>query len=216
MTSVNMPLHVCRLSALWIRNYSNFMLCPLLSPPTPKIPSLPTTHPQIYWKDLLLEEDSQEAFPLANDLSSCSLSSLRKDPVSHGLWRRLFLLILEFFFHHALSIRHQPLLTYWVINNRALGAIPLKWHKPHLLPLSVPAPSISILSTSELSTLTVANWVLPLALQPLSFGSVQSLSRVGLCDPINCSTPGLPVHHQLPESTQTHVHWVGDAISSPP
>ena len=32
------------------------------------------------------------------------------------------------------------------------------------------------------------------------------------CDPMNCSTPGLPVHHQLPESTQTHVHWVGDAI----
>ena len=33
-----------------------------------------------------------------------------------------------------------------------------------------------------------------------------------LCDPMNCSTPGLPVHHQLPESTQTHVRWVGDAI----
>ena len=35
-----------------------------------------------------------------------------------------------------------------------------------------------------------------------------------LCSPMNCSTPGLPVHHQLPESTQTHVHWVGDLISS--
>ena len=33
-----------------------------------------------------------------------------------------------------------------------------------------------------------------------------------LCDPIKRSTPGLPVHHQLPESTQTHVHWVSDAI----
>ena len=33
-----------------------------------------------------------------------------------------------------------------------------------------------------------------------------------LCDPINCSTPGLPVYHQLPEFIQTHVHWVGDAI----
>ena len=32
------------------------------------------------------------------------------------------------------------------------------------------------------------------------------------CDPMNHSTPGLPVHHQLPESTQTHVHWGGDAI----
>ena len=33
-----------------------------------------------------------------------------------------------------------------------------------------------------------------------------------LCDPINRSTPGLPVHHQLPEFTQTHVHQVGDGI----
>ena len=33
-----------------------------------------------------------------------------------------------------------------------------------------------------------------------------------LCDPMNRSTPGLPVQHQLLESTQTHVHWIGDAI----
>ena len=33
-----------------------------------------------------------------------------------------------------------------------------------------------------------------------------------LCDPMNHSTPGLPIHHQLPEFTQTHVHWVGDTI----
>ena len=33
-----------------------------------------------------------------------------------------------------------------------------------------------------------------------------------LCDPMDCSTPGFPVHHQLPEFTLTHVHWVGDAI----
>ena len=43
-----------------------------------------------------------------------------------------------------------------------------------------------------------------------------------LCHPMNRSTPGLPVHHQLPEFTQTHAHWVSDAIqpshplSSPP
>ena len=33
-----------------------------------------------------------------------------------------------------------------------------------------------------------------------------------LCDPMDCRMPGLPVHHQLPEFTQTHVHLVGDAI----
>ena len=41
---------------------------------------------------------------------------------------------------------------------------------------------------------------------------VQLLSRVWLCDPMDCSTPGFPVHHQLPELPQTHDHWVGDAI----
>ena len=33
-----------------------------------------------------------------------------------------------------------------------------------------------------------------------------------LCDPMNCSTPGLPVHHQLPEFTQTHIHQISDTI----
>ena len=41
---------------------------------------------------------------------------------------------------------------------------------------------------------------------------VNTLSRVRLCNPMDCSTPGLPVHHQLPEFTQTYVHWVSDAI----
>ena len=37
-------------------------------------------------------------------------------------------------------------------------------------------------------------------------------SCLTLCDPMDCSTPGLPVRHQLLEFTQTHVHWDGDAI----
>ena len=48
----------------------------------------------------------------------------------------------------------------------------------------------------------------------LQFSSVAQLCPT-LCDPMNCSTPGLPVHHQLPEFTQTHIHWVGDAIQPP-
>ena len=43
------------------------------------------------------------------------------------------------------------------------------------------------------------------------FSSVAQLCLT-LCDPMNLSRPGLPVHHQLPESTQTYVCWVGDAI----
>ena len=45
----------------------------------------------------------------------------------------------------------------------------------------------------------------------IQFSSVTQ-SHLTLCNPMNRSTPGLPVHHQLPEFTQTHVHWVGDAI----
>ena len=45
----------------------------------------------------------------------------------------------------------------------------------------------------------------------LQFSSVAQ-SCPTLCDPMNCSTPGLPVHHKLPEFTQTHAHRVGDAI----
>ena len=52
--------------------------------------------------------------------------------------------------------------------------------------------------------------------QPICISSVSSVqfsrSVVSDCDPMNCSTPDLPVHHQLPEFTQTHVHRVGDAI----
>ena len=45
----------------------------------------------------------------------------------------------------------------------------------------------------------------------IQFSSVAQ-SCPTLCDPMNRSTRGLPVHHQLSESTQTHVHWVGDVI----
>ena len=44
-----------------------------------------------------------------------------------------------------------------------------------------------------------------------TYSSVTQLCPT-LCDPMNQSTPGLPVHHQLPESTQTHVYWVSDAV----
>ena len=67
---------------------------------------------------------------------------------------------------------------------------------------------------------TCLDWCLEkvcLALEPEwtlvldQFSSVAQ-SCLTLCDPMNHSTPGLCVHHQLPESTQTHVHQVGDAI----
>ena len=51
-----------------------------------------------------------------------------------------------------------------------------------------------------------------LAYSGIQFSSVQSLSHFRLCDPMDCSTPAHPVHHQLPELAQTHVHQISDAI----
>ena len=56
------------------------------------------------------------------------------------------------------------------------------------------------------------NWQIFTKLNILTIRSDQLLTRVRHCDPMNRSTPGLPVHHQLPKFTQTHVHGVGDAI----
>ena len=60
-------------------------------------------------------------------------------------------------------------------------------------------------------------WIPVLVLIDFWWSSLVQFSSVAhscptLLDPMNCSTPGFPVHHQLPEFTQTHVHRVGDAI----
>ena len=52
---------------------------------------------------------------------------------------------------------------------------------------------------------------MPFAVMWVDFSSVAQLCQT-LCSPVDCSTPGLPVHHHLPELAQTHVHPVGDAI----
>ena len=57
----------------------------------------------------------------------------------------------------------------------------------------------------------MANYCSSLRLHSVQFSSVAQLCPT-LCDPMDCSTPGFPVHHQLPELAQTHVHQVGDAI----
>ena len=70
------------------------------------------------------------------------------------------------------------------------------------------------MESSPTPTVLFVPLLLPLDGQDLpsvQFSSVAQ-SCPTLCDPINWSTPGLPVHHQLPEFTQTHVHRVGDAI----
>ena len=66
--------------------------------------------------------------------------------------------------------------------------------------------------------LNKGQWVSPLYLidsicifKSVQLSSVTQLCPI-LCDPMGCSMPGFPVHHQLPELAQTHVHWVTDVI----
>ena len=71
------------------------------------------------------------------------------------------------------------------------------------------------LSLMPLTFLNIRETVQSFCRMCLSFSSVQyssvAQSSPTLCDPMNCSPPGLPVHHQLPEFTQTHAHRVSDA-----
>ena len=80
---------------------------------------------------------------------------------------------------------------------------------------------ISSFFSSFLVPLLIRLWKLKLMLKINSSDGPQSVSSVAqscpiLCDPMDCSTPGLPVHHQLPEFTQTHVlsQWCHPIISS--
>ena len=79
--------------------------------------------------------------------------------------------------------------------------------------------SLTDLAVQLSQHLSLFQWVSFLHQVAQSIGVSASLSDqirldqlLTLCDPMNRSMPGLPVHHQLPEFTQTHVHWVGDAI----
>ena len=107
---------------------------------------------------------------------------------------------------------------YWICYN--IGSIYIFGFFDHVAcGISAPQPGIeTIHSTLEGEVLTTG----PPGKSPsvllkkkkdhiIQFSSVAQ-SCPALCDPMDRSTPGLPVHHQLPESTQTHVHWVGDAI----
>ena len=89
-------------------------------------------------------------------------------------------------FHHSLSV-----------TSLNLNFFPTPNHLPHKGILSTKRGSINEEAQYEIFN--------------NKFSSVAQ-SCLTLCDPMNRSMPGLPVHHQLPEFTQTHVHWVGDAI----
>ena len=80
------------------------------------------------------------------------------------------------------------------VTTRDKNRSPTEFHSNKLLDLFLLALILGIISCLN---------ILP------QFSSVAQ-SCLTLCDPMDCSMPGLPVHHQLPEFTQTHVHWASD------
>ena len=83
---------------------------------------------------------------------------------------------------------------------------------PFLFPGDLPDPGIEPIIPALASGLfTIEPLGKPINYYSVQFSSVAQSCPIP-CNPMNRSTPGLPVHHQLPEFTQTHLHWVGDAI----
>ena len=107
------------------------------------------------------------------------------------------------------TVDHQALLSmgfstqeYWTgLPCPPPGDLP----NPEIEPMSLTSPALIGGFFTIHSTWEALNWL------SVQFSSVTQ-SCPTLCDPMNHSTPGLPVHHELPEFTQTHVHRVCDAI----
>ena len=83
---------------------------------------------------------------------------------------------------------------------------------PYLIPLPLAISFFPFISPS--SSLSFFHIHFCISLSFLIFNSVNSQSCLTLCDPKDCNTPGFPVHHQLRDLSQTHVHLVGD-VSQP-
>ena len=87
------------------------------------------------------------------------------------------------------------------------------WATVHFLTFMIGLGTVMVPMGVSFSLLMCYNECILRLKVSVQFSSVTQLCPT-LCSPMDCSTPGLPVHHQLLESTQTHVHWVGDAIQS--
>ena len=117
----------------------------------------------------------------------------RLEPQPGTYWTKIELFILE-----ALG---NSLIPYLFQLPEAAGILWLM--EPSFLHLHSQHPCIS-LTILPVTSLSDQIW-------EVQFSSVTQ-SCPTLCDPMDCSMPGLPVHHQFPEFIQTHVHWLGDAI----
>ena len=142
----------------------------------------------------------------------------------------IILRILQIFLKH--SVQWFNLVTsHWAPTLGATGHLLIRWvcrggklprtqDGQYLTPISCPrnfwneredAMNLKIARYYYENKLSLENGARYISIASVQFSSVTQ-SCPTLCDPMNCSKPGLPVQHQLPEFTQTHVHRVGDAI----
>ena len=122
-------------------------------------------------------------------------------------WRRAF------WFHFGLlCITGQ---SWQMIKNKSIAVKTIGFSKIYfwLCWFFVAAHGFSLVVLSEGCFLVEMHGLL-IAVRSMALMCISSVAQLclTLCDPMNRSMPGLPVHHQLPEFTQTHVHWVGDAF----
>ena len=89
--------------------------------------------------------------------------------------------------------------------------VPVWWVDVELMNYIEHAPYLSEFNCTDLYGVCVSVCVSVCRESSVQFSSVIQ-SCLTLCDPMECSTPGLPVHQKLPDLTQSHVHWVSDAI----
>ena len=119
----------------------------------------------------------------------------------------------EFFYESALCIRWPK---YWSFglsispSNEYSGLISFRTDWLDLLAVQGTPKSLLQHHSSKASVLQRSVFFM-FQLAIIQFSSVAQ-SCLTLCNPMDSSTSGLPVHHQLPEFTQTHVHWVSDSI----
>ena len=130
--------------------------------------------------------------------------------------------LLGFSFFQFLSCKLQDI-SYWIFNFILPSCIilwflilwKLLWLSTGifvLIQLSVYSANTTEHLWCTRAALDSRKWLWKRNMLPTHQFSSVTQSCLTLCDPMNCSMPGLPVHHQLLVSTQTYVHWVGDAI----
>ena len=160
------------------------------------------TCPRGWWT---VWDDRTTACPLGKgdrDTKEREGEGLKCDTENLGIWGRPLSLsgggvtLLEAFF--SIPVTYGRWLSRWggcYIANGVICASTSGWSQEHRV------------HTRQFNKET---WTWGTSYKGVPFSSVQSY--LSLCNPMDCSTPGLPVHHQLPKFTQTQVHWVSDAI----